>query len=66
LSIESFQGFFTLMREKLAAQIEFVCSDMWPPYLDVIREKIHLGDNVEAVEDNSPTWAGMFLDYSAE
>ena len=38
-TIASFQGFFTVIGEKLAAQIEFVCSDMWQPYLDVIREK---------------------------
>jgi transposase len=25
---ESFQGFFTVIGEQLAAQIEFVCSDM--------------------------------------
>jgi len=31
--------FFTVIGEQLAAQIEFVCSDMWPPYLDVIRQK---------------------------
>jgi len=30
-TIESFQGFFTLIGEKLAAQIQFVCSDMWRP-----------------------------------
>jgi transposase len=28
-TIESFQGFFTVIGEKLASQIEFVCSDMW-------------------------------------
>src|SRR5213594_1320244 len=38
-TIESFQGFFTTIGEKLASQIEFVCSDMWQPYLDVIRQK---------------------------
>src|SRR5512132_2896764 len=38
-TIESFQGFFTTIGEKLASQIEFVCSDMWQPYLDVIRKK---------------------------
>ena len=27
-TIESFQGFFTVIGEQLAAQIEFVCSDM--------------------------------------
>src|SRR4029077_4365636 len=38
-TIESFQGFFTVIGEQLASQIEFVCSDMWQPYLDVIRQK---------------------------
>jgi transposase len=38
-TIESFQGFFTVIGEQLTAQIEFVCSDMWQPYLDVIRQK---------------------------
>ena len=37
-TIESFQGFFTLIGTELAAKIEFVCSDMWQPYLKVIRE----------------------------
>jgi len=37
-TIESFQGFFTLIGTELAAQIEFVCSDMWQPYLKVIRQ----------------------------
>jgi integrase len=36
-TIQSFQGFFTLIGKELAAQIQFVCSDMWQPYLDVIR-----------------------------
>ena len=38
-TIESFQGFFTVIKQ-LAAQIEFVCSDMWQPYLDVDRENV--------------------------
>jgi len=38
-TIESFQGFFAVIGDQLAAQIQFVCSDMWQPYLDVIREK---------------------------
>jgi transposase len=38
-TIESFQGFFTVLGEAITSQIEFVCSDMWQPYLDVIREK---------------------------
>ena len=38
-TIESFEKFFTLIGKTLASQIEFVCSDMWQPYLRVIREK---------------------------
>src|SRR5258707_13516475 len=38
-TLESFQGFFTVIGEQLAAQIEFVGSDMWQPYLDGIRQK---------------------------
>jgi transposase len=41
-TIESFQGFFTVMGEKVASGILFVCSDMWGPYLDVIRQKCPL------------------------
>src|SRR5437868_45736 len=52
-TIESFQGFFTLIGEKLASQIEFVCSDMWQPYLDVIRQKcsraLHILDRFHIV-----------------
>ena len=33
---ESFEKFFTLIGEQLAAKIEFVCSDMWKPYLQLI------------------------------
>jgi transposase len=32
-TIESFEGFFTLVGTELASQTEFVCSDMWEPYL---------------------------------
>ena len=38
-TIESFQGFFTAMGEEITSKIVFVCSDMWEPYLKVIREK---------------------------
>ena len=52
-TIESFQGFFTLLGETLAAQIQFVCSDMWEPYLNVIREKcsqaLHILDRFHIV-----------------
>ena len=33
---ESFEQFFTMIGHELAAKIEFVCSDMWKPYLDLI------------------------------
>ena len=52
-TIESFQGFFTVIGEQLAAQIEFVCSDMWQPYLDVIHQKcsqaLHILDRFHIV-----------------
>lgn len=32
----SFEKFFTLIGKELADKIEFVCSDMWPPYLQLI------------------------------
>ena len=35
---ESFQQFFTLIGKQLSEQIEFVCSDMWKPYLDLIKQ----------------------------
>ena len=36
---ESLRGFFRLMNETRSAALEFVCSDMWAPYLKVIGEK---------------------------
>ena len=38
-TIESFQGFFITIGEEITSKIAFVCSDMWEPYLKVIREK---------------------------
>ena len=35
---ESFQQFFTMIGETLSEGIQFVCSDMWRPYLNVIEE----------------------------
>ncbi len=35
---ESFQGFFRVIGAELASKIEFVCSDMWPPYLQLIKQ----------------------------
>ena len=49
----SFEGFFTLIGEELAKKIEFVCSDMWQPYLTVGRERcsqaIHILDRFHIV-----------------
>jgi hypothetical protein len=38
-TIESFEQFFTLIGKPLSEGIAFVCSDMWKPYLRVIRER---------------------------
>ncbi len=35
---EAFQKFFDLIGQDLAGKIEFVCSDMWKPYLDLIKK----------------------------
>jgi transposase len=52
-TIESFQGFFTCIGDELASKIVFVCSDMWQPYLKVIREKcsqaLHILDRFHIV-----------------
>ena len=38
-TMESFGQFFDMIGQELAVKIEFVCSDMWQPYLRVIRER---------------------------
>jgi len=38
-TVESFEQFFNLIGQQLCEGIEFVCSDMWKPYLRVIRER---------------------------
>jgi transposase len=52
-TIESFQGFFTVIGDEIASKIAFVCSDMWEPYLKVIREKcseaLHILDRFHIV-----------------
>ena len=35
---KSFEKFFTLIGKELAEKIEFVCSDMWKPYLKMIEK----------------------------
>ena len=52
-TIESFQGFFTTIGEELTSKIVFICSDMWEPYLKVVREKcsdaLHILDRFHIV-----------------
>jgi len=52
-TIESFRGFFTVIGDQVASKIVFVCSDMWQPYLKVIREKcseaLHILDRFHIV-----------------
>ena len=38
-TIESFQGFFATIGEEITSKIVFICSEIWEPYLKVIREK---------------------------
>ena len=35
-TMHSFEKFFKLIGQELAGKIEFVCSDMWRPYLEII------------------------------
>jgi transposase len=52
-TVETFEGFFAMIGAELTAKIEFVCSDMWKPYLRVIREKcsqaLHILDRFHIV-----------------
>jgi transposase len=51
-TIEFFQGFFTVISDELGSKIVFVCSDMWEPYLKVIREcseALHILDRFHIV-----------------
>jgi len=38
-TVATFEQFFDLIGPDLSGKIEFVCSDMWRPYLKVIRER---------------------------
>lgn len=38
-TVASFEQFFDMIGKELSEKIEFVCSDMWKPYLRVIRER---------------------------
>ena len=52
-TVESFRGFFTTIGDEVASKIVFVCSDMWQPYLKVIKEKcsdaLHILDRFHIV-----------------
>jgi transposase len=54
-TIESFQGFFTAMGQEVIFKICFVCSDMWEPYLKLIRERcseaLHILDRFHIVSN---------------
>jgi len=39
-TVETFRGFFDWLGPERSALIQFVCSDMWKPYLAVIAERI--------------------------
>jgi len=43
---ESFRRFFAMIGPELSSKIEFVCSDMWKPYLNVIAEKCSQALNI--------------------
>jgi len=52
-TIKTFRQFFDLLGQERSSQIEFVCSDMWKPYLRVIRERcaqaLHILDRFHIV-----------------
>src|SRR6266446_10084989 len=45
-TVKTFQEFFAMIGPEVSAKIEFVCSDMWQPYLRVIREKCSQALNI--------------------
>jgi len=45
-TVKTFKEFFTMISPEVSAKIEFVCSDMWKPYLGVIREKCSQALNI--------------------
>ena len=50
---ETVREFFALIGPEMSAKIEFVCSDMWEPYLGVIGEEcsqaLHILDRFHIV-----------------
>lgn len=52
-TIQTFREFFTIIGPELSAGIEYVCSDMWKPYLKVVAERcsqaVHILDRFHIV-----------------
>ena len=52
-TISSFERFFAMLGPELTSKIEFVCSDMWKPYLKVIQDycsqALHILDRFHVV-----------------
>jgi transposase len=52
-TVKTFRGFFDMLGKEMCASIEFVCSDMWKPYIRVIRERctgaLHILDRFHIV-----------------
>jgi transposase len=55
-TIESFQGFFTTIGEEFTSKIVFICSDMWEPYLRVIREWRRMASEGQPLLLKKPRW----------
>jgi len=45
-TVKTFREFFAMIGPEVSAKIEFVCSDMWKPYLGVIRKKCFQALNI--------------------
>jgi transposase len=52
-TVKTFRGFFDMLGTEASADIKFICSDMWRPYLRVIRERcpkaLHILDRFHIV-----------------
>ena len=52
-TVQTFEGFFTMLGAETCAGIEFVCSGLWRPYIRVIRERcsqaVHIPDRFHIV-----------------
>ncbi|EQD27310.1 transposase, IS204/IS1001/IS1096/IS1165 family protein, partial [mine drainage metagenome] len=52
-TVKTFEGFFIMLGQETCAGIEFVCSDLWHPYIRVIRERcsqaVHILDRFHVV-----------------